>query len=107
VNVEEISSLAKRLGLGIEEFRRNYTRRARGKTTLIEREGGDCIFWRKKEGCTVYEDRPRQCRTWPFWNSNLETPSTWDDTTKVCPGAGKGQLFTVEEIMKQSNIIDV
>lgn len=107
VNDAEVAALATRLGITEGEFRKSYTRRAQGKTTLIEREGGDCIFWQKSKGCTVYEDRPRQCRTWPFWNSNIHSESDWEYTTEICPGAGKGQLFTVEEILRQAKVIDI
>ena len=31
-----------------------------------------CIFLDKKK-CSVYEARPIQCRTWPFWKENMNT----------------------------------
>ncbi len=57
--------------------------------------------------CTVYEDRPRQCRTWPFWDSNVRTEEAWQQTCEVCPGSGKGQIYPVEHILKSVAVIRI
>jgi uncharacterized protein len=98
VNVEEVEALAGHRRMSVEEFGRRFVRRVGDRFSLVERPGGDCIFWDRSAGCTVYEARPVQCRTWPFWPENIESPEAWDDVTRVCPGSGRGQLFTVEEI---------
>lgn len=98
VNAEEIATLATHRGMPFAEFGRRFVRRVGDRLSLVERPGGDCIFWDRSAGCTVYEARPVQCRTWPFWPENIESPEAWDSVTKVCPGSGQGQLFTVEEI---------
>ena len=67
--------------------------------SLIERPGGDCIFWDKSAGCTVYPARPVQCQTWPFWPENVESPEDWDHVRSVCPGSGHGRVYTVDEIV--------
>ncbi|MDR1411499.1 MAG: YkgJ family cysteine cluster protein [Spirochaetaceae bacterium] len=64
--------------------------------SLREKSNLDCIFW--KEGCTVYRARPRQCRSFPFWPSVLESRAIWENTALSCPGMGKGPLHTREEI---------
>ena len=67
VSDEEIAALAARLGLAEAEFRAGYTRRSRGADVLLaEKRNFDCVFFDSEQGCSVYEDRPRQCRTWPF-----------------------------------------
>ena len=73
-------------------------RRVRNRYSLIERPGGDCIFWDKAAGCTVYSARPVQCRTWPFWPENIATPEDWAHVMCVCPGSGRGRWFSLEEI---------
>ena len=98
VNLEEITRLAEFRGLSLEEFARQYVRRVGERLSLKERPGGDCIFWDKQSGCTVYPARPIQCQTWPFWPENVETPEAWEHVKQVCPGSGKGQFFSVEEI---------
>ena len=98
VNEEEIGRIAAFLGESIEQFSKRYVRQVGERYSLIERPGGDCIFWDKSRGCTVYSARPVQCRTWPFWPDNIESPETWEAVTDVCPGSGRGQVFTVDEI---------
>ena len=68
------------------------------RLSLIEKSNNDCIFW--DNGCTVYEDRPLQCRSYPFWAHNLINEDTWTRVTESCPGAGKGKLRSKEEIDK-------
>src|SRR5256714_15433934 len=65
VDAEEIARLAEHLGQTSEQFARRYLRRVGDRFSLIEKPGGDCIFWDKQAGCTVYSARPVQCQTWP------------------------------------------
>ncbi len=101
VTDDEIAAIAKSRGEPLREFIPLYTRKVRGNVTLKERANGDCTFWDTARGCTIYKVRPTQCRTWPFWESNLETPEAWDRTTKICPGSGEGELIPVEEITRR------
>ncbi len=99
VSLEEIAQLAALRGDTPERFAAKYVRQVGERYSLIERPGGDCIFWEKDAGCTVYPARPIQCRTWPFWPENVETPADWKHVRKVCPGSGHGRLYSVEEIL--------
>jgi Fe-S-cluster containining protein len=98
VNDEEIARLAGHRGLTVGQFSKRFVRRVGDRLSLIEKPGGDCIFWDASAGCTVYEARPVQCQTWPFWPENLETPEEWARVEGICPGSGKGQWFSLEEI---------
>ena len=98
VDADEIARLAAHRGEPIDQFTRRYVRRVGNRYSLTEKPGGDCIFWDKTAGCTVYPARPEQCRTWPFWPENVATPQAWDHVTGVCPGAGRGRWFSLEEI---------
>lgn len=99
VNKQEIDKLAESLNMTASEFKKQYVRTEHRKTSLCELPDGDCVFFdRKTMGCKVYAARPIQCRTWPFWQSNLRTPYAWQATCEACPGAGNGPHFTLEEI---------
>jgi Fe-S-cluster containining protein len=98
VNEEQIEALSQFLGESIAEFTRRYVRRVGPRLSLVERPNGDCVFWDREAGCTVYPARPVQCRTWPFWPENIESPEDWRDTTHGCPGADKGRWHSLEEI---------
>jgi len=108
VDQEELKSIAQFTGLTETELRLRHTRSEGKQVTLTERPNGDCTFLDKEtRGCTIYSVRPKQCRTWPFWNSNLQSPDAWDETKRACPGAGKGKLVPLEEIQRQAAIIDI
>ncbi|WP_020467281.1 YkgJ family cysteine cluster protein [Singulisphaera acidiphila] len=98
VIAEEIARLAAYRGETVDQFSKQYVRRVGQRYSLIEKPGGDCIFWDKASGCTVYSARPVQCQTWPFWPENLESPEDWEGVKSVCPGSGRGQWFSLEEI---------
>ena len=71
-----------------EEFQRRYVRKVGIRKSLIELPGGDCVFFHRESGsCQVYQQRPRQCRTWPFWHSNLATPAAWREMCRVVRAA--------------------
>jgi Fe-S-cluster containining protein len=99
VSDEEIERLAEFRGETPEQFAAKFVRRVEDRHSLIEKPGGDCIFWDKSAGCTVYNARPIQCRTWPFWPENVETPADWTHVRKICPGSGRGRLYSVDEII--------
>ena len=108
VNQEEIAALANQIGVALDEFERKYVRRVGIRKSLVEFPNGDCVFFDgAKRKCTVYEARPRQCRTWPFWQSNLKSPEDWQQTCEVCPGSGKGPLVPLERILHQVQVIRI
>jgi Fe-S-cluster containining protein len=99
VEQKEIAALAEHLGMAVDEFEGRYVRQVGPDKSLIEYPDGDCIFLdRQSRKCSVYAARPTQCRTWPFWDSNLATRKDWKWVCEVCPGSGRGQLYSFEEI---------
>jgi Fe-S-cluster containining protein len=64
--------------------------------SLVEKANFDCIFW--DEGCTIYQARPDQCRTYPFWSGPLSSQEDWKWEKRFCPGIGSGDLHTVQDI---------
>jgi Fe-S-cluster containining protein len=88
--------LAAQLGLPTERFTRLYCEKTDGHFHL-KHPDRDCRFLDGRR-CTVYESRPEQCRTWPFWPENMK-PRVWrDEIVSFCPGIGKGRLYTADEI---------
>ncbi len=108
VSEEEIASLAVQVALDVEEFERDYVRHLSQGTSLIERPNGDCVFFDSQtRRCTVYQWRPRQCRTWPFWRSNLQSRQAWEQTCRVCPGCGRGPLVPLDEIVSAKKAVRI
>ncbi|MHC4557543.1 MAG: YkgJ family cysteine cluster protein [Planctomycetota bacterium] len=100
----EIEIIAEFLKLTVGRLRQRYLKRVGLRTTIIEdRTTKDCIFLQNKEGqrkCLIYSVRPSQCRSWPFWSSNLTSPNTWNKAAQKCPGINRGRLYSFEEIEK-------
>ena len=105
VNDEEVAAIAAHQTMPKEEMEKLHTRMIGGQRSLRERANGDCVFYQKNVGCTIYAVRPRQCRTWPFWESNVRRESDWEETRRSCPGAGQGDLISADEITRRLQVI--
>ncbi|MGV6814346.1 MAG: YkgJ family cysteine cluster protein [Phycisphaerales bacterium] len=96
----EANAMAKDLKISKEDFYANYTRDTIVGRSLNEVEmdgfGYDCVFLTRDEqgktGCSIYRTRPEQCRTWPFWKSNLIGKRAWRAASADCPGMDTGKL---------------
>ena len=111
----EIDRLAAHLGMTREETLKKHCRKIGGRISLKERrdERGEypCIFLTEtkaagpngrtitKRGCSIYPVRPLQCRTWPFWDGNLEDQDAWAHVGKKCPGTDRGKHYSLEQIV--------
>lgn len=106
VSDAEVDRLARRLGLSDADFRSRYTHQTREGVSLTELKtdfGLDCVFLDRttipgKAICGVYEDRPDQCQTWPFWKSTLKNRRSWVIAGRSCPGIDRGELIPSEQI---------
>ncbi len=98
VGLKEIMDISLYLGLRTEEFGKKYLRKVGGLFSLKELSSGDCIMY--KEGCAIYPVRPKQCRAFPFWPLNLESPETWRGVQKFCKGIDKGPLYSFSDIQE-------
>jgi Fe-S-cluster containining protein len=105
VSQEEIQMLSEFIGRKDGKLPDDQLRQVGARFSLTERENGDCTFLQHlpngQRVCRVYPVRPLQCRTWPFWNSNLQSQRSWDQAGRMCPGINRGQLHTYEEIERQ------
>lgn len=105
---EEAEAMASAVGVSLDLFIERYTRRLGGRRSLKElvRDGKhDCVFLDRdsrpgKAICQIYKARPKQCRTWPWWPENLESPEAWDSVRRhtPCPGMGSGPTHGLVEI---------
>jgi len=88
--------LAVHFGITTSEFTATYTVKEDG-LYLLKYEAADCPFL-SAHRCAVYDARPWQCRTWPFWPENMNETVWTREVAAYCPGIGKGKLFASEEI---------
>ncbi len=85
---EEIEKMAAFLELSIEDFGKMYLRKVKHRYSLTEKQIGEedyaCVFFdTTQQRCTIYPVRPRQCRTFPFWESYKQNENEVRDE---CPG---------------------
>ncbi len=112
--MDEAQGMAKELGISVDEFMETYTRDTLAGRSLNETRtsfGYDCVFLDRDEKgkalCTVYKARPEQCKTWPFWRSNLRSKRDWEWAESKCPGMNKGPLRDPEFIRLTRDRVDV
>ncbi len=103
----DVLRILKRLRIGYTEFYAEYCRTVDTglgmALSLREKPGYDCVFW-GEGGCSIYEDRPVQCSTYPFWASILESRARWEEEGAYCPGIGRGELrsgASIEERLRE------
>ena len=93
---EDLPALAAHLGLSDEAFAQEYTDCEDGHV-FLKMTGPDCMFLQGQR-CGVYEARPRQCRTFPFWPENLRSRRRWRQLCEFCPGIDEGPVHPLRVI---------
>jgi len=88
ISYPEIEAVAAYLKMGVEEFAKSYLIRAKSRYSLREVKtealGYACIFFdQEKRLCSIYDVRPKQCRTFPFWE---QFKGDTEALVKECPG---------------------
>ena len=87
VSLEEIRAMAQHQKMSEAVFINDYLLKIRYRFTIkeIAYEGGyGCIFFDMgKKMCRIYDVRPQQCRTFPFWEYFKENI---DEVVTECPG---------------------
>ena len=99
VSDEEVDSIIQYLKMDKKAFLEQYTRKLHGKLVLKELPNFDCIFL--KEGrCSIYHERPKQCRTYPFWPELLRSVKAWESEKSRCEGLDhpEGEYFSFNQI---------
>ena len=86
MSVKDILLLAKHTQRSEEDFVDTYLERKKGSWILKQNlHNGDCIFL-EEHRCSIYEARPTQCRTFPWWPTVLTSADKWKDTARLCEG---------------------
>lgn len=98
LTIEDRRALAKNLQLTTAAFTRKFCEKEGGIWKLRDFDE-NCRFLDGKR-CGVYEARPVQCRTWPWWPEVMGAKSWAREVAAYCPGVGKGRTWTREEIEK-------
>ena len=81
-------SIAESLNMSFDRFSAQYLRIVNGALSLREvyiapYEYACVALNQQTNQCTIYEHRPDQCRTFPFWDENQRQPEI---PARYCPG---------------------
>ncbi|KAL7529882.1 hypothetical protein ACHAXR_003206 [Thalassiosira sp. AJA248-18] len=90
---EEVDNIVNHLGYNqsnassINDFRQKYVRAevtpADGDQSqswmCLKRKEGACVFLDPIGKCSIYDVRPVQCSTYPFWPSLLKSQQAWEE----------------------------
>lgn len=109
---EEARGIARRLRISVAAFYREYAHQTEMGWSLREvrtEHGHDCVFLDResmpgKAMCSLYESRPLQCRTFPWWPENLKSQRAWREAGRECEGIGRGDFVPIQEIRIQRDL---
>jgi Fe-S-cluster containining protein len=97
----DLTALAASMRLTKDEFLGSYCRTVdlgiARRVSLREKPNLDCILW-ENSGCSQYQARPLQCRSFPFWSACVASRAEWENHARSCPGMGRGAVHSREEI---------
>ena len=98
---KDVDLITEHLGLTELQFKEKFCRVVDfgivTRLSLTEKRNNDCIFW-EGAGCSIYEARPLQCRSFPFWMQNVESRDNWYAAAEDCPGMNHGTVHSQETI---------
>lgn len=87
VTEEEIQAISELMKMDLEAFVNTYVKASYRRLSLQERlrdgEYHCCLFDPFNNRCLVYQARPEQCRTFPFWDVYKKNTRL---LLEICPG---------------------
>jgi uncharacterized protein len=97
ISNREIRVLADFLKISASGLTRMHLRPIASGFSIAEEADGACRFY--DQGCRIYPVRPLQCRTYPFWFSQMRLIRHWEKARRQCPGIGTGTLYSRTHIL--------
>lgn len=101
ISDREAVSIQRYLKISRETFFDTYTEvlpwRGRG---IQLRPDGACPFLFEGK-CQIYQQRPAQCKTYPFWPEVVNTRNDWLSEAYRCEGINQGEIIPLEKIEQQ------
>jgi Fe-S-cluster containining protein len=100
VSRAEQRRIQKHLGVSWAWFRRKYLFRFDDETESLRMPKGRCVFLDADNRCRVYQARPLQCRTYPWW-PELMNRRAWRLEARRCEGIGRGSVVPLAQVRRQ------
>lgn len=101
----DLERLLAHFAMSEEEFCRKYVRSVGEYYSLIDQPGSNACIFLKDNQCSVYEARPSQCRTFPWWIQNLREPNDWEEAASKCEGINHPEAPVVPSLHIQEQCL--
>jgi Fe-S-cluster containining protein len=90
IETDDVASYAALTGTSAKAFLDLNVVQVGERLSLRERADGRCILLDGHNRCSIYEQRPQQCRSFPYWPELLQDAHALHRAAQYCPGI---QLF--------------
>jgi len=95
----EAERIQQYLDISPSQFKRRFQTEVKGVGAGVKlTRQGQCSLLNEKMQCSIYEVRPRQCQTYPYWSEIFYSEQAWHDEAKRCEGIGCGDVIPIETI---------
>lgn len=102
VSAKEQDRIIRYLDISRAWFRRRYLHRFDdGDIAVAMDADGRCPFLGRDNGCRIYPVRPRQCRTYPYWDEILHSRRAWNRESRHCEGIHQGPVIPLQKIQTE------
>ena len=85
----ELQAMAKELDIDLASFLRNYTKKENGWTVISTTRFRPNCFLTKTNTCSIYQSRPKKCRSYPNWPEIWESKNSLMKEAALCPALKK------------------
>ncbi|PAF50507.1 YkgJ family cysteine cluster protein [Helicobacter sp. 13S00477-4] len=87
-SIDELLCVSDFLNIPFDEFTQKYVKKVGYRFSFLEKksmEGIACIFFDDlSKKCLIYEVRPEQCKSFPFWQSYKTDRVSEGEIEKLC-----------------------
>ena len=97
VAISEAREIAAYLNISYNSFVNEYCISDEDGLKIKDNDLQHCIFLEHGR-CKIYEVRPLQCRTFPFWPENIKSQYRWNLLKDFCPGIDSGRHYSIDRI---------
>jgi hypothetical protein len=84
VNLNDVVNISEFLKIKKDDFINNYLHKDNDDKYYLGGSDNSCHFFQK--GCTIYDVRPYQCRSYPFWYYIVRSKEEWNKESRFCKG---------------------
>lgn len=94
VTLSDIKGMANKLNLSEIDFRQQYVIKQNGWDVISTTTHRPNCFLDEQNRCSVYEHRPKACRTYPNWDVIWSSEEALKKECALCPGLNKAVELT-------------